>query len=109
MLERIRPIEAEVEDFVTRNQEQIIAINNPNCRGYVQIGYVEDIKKFVVTFFPLDVLLSPEHQNLIATNGNFVEHLLKKVKVYDPKTQIVIGYQGLDLETYSVIIGFEES
>lgn len=108
MLKRIRPIEEEVEAFIINNQEQIVAVNKPGCRGYVQIGYLEDIKKFIVIFVPLEVLLSPEHQEAIATNGDFVKHLLRKVKMYDSETQIVVGYQGQDLETYSVIVSFDE-
>lgn len=109
MLKRIRPIEEEVEAFIINNQEQIVAVNKPGRRGYVQIGYLEDVEKFIVTFVPLEVLLSSEHQDAIATNGGFVQHLLRKVKMYNSETQIVVGYQGLDLETYSVIISFEES
>lgn len=109
MLKRIRLIEEEVEAFITNNQEQIIAVNKPGRRGYVQISYLEDVLKFIVIFIPLKVLLSPEHQEAIATNGDFVKHLLRKVKMYDPKIQTVVGYQGLDLETYSVIISFGES
>lgn len=107
MLERIRPIEEEVEAFIINNQSQIIAVNKPGCRGYVQIGYLEEVKKFIVIFVPLETLLSREHQEAIATNGSFVQHLLKKVKIYDPETQVVIGYQGQDYETYSVIVRFE--
>ena len=66
----------EVEAFIINNQSQIIAVNKPGCRGYVQIGYLEDEKKFIVIFIPLEVLLSSEHQEAIATNGNFVQHLL---------------------------------
>jgi hypothetical protein len=109
MLKRILSLEEEVEAFVTNNQEQIIAINRSGCRGHVQICYLEDVKKFIVMFIPLETLLAPEYQEIITTNGNFVEHLIKKVKIYDPNTQIVIGYQSLDLETYSVIISFESS
>lgn len=32
----------------------------------------------------------------------------RKVRIYDPETQIVVGYQGQDLETYSVIVSFDE-
>lgn len=108
MLKRIRPIEEEVEAFIINNQEQIIATNKSGRRGYVQIGYLEDDKKFIVIFVPLEVLSSPEHQEAIATNGDFVQHLLRKVRKYDPQTQIVVGYQGQDLETYSVIVSFDE-
>lgn len=108
MLKRIRSIEEEVEAFIINNQSQIVAVNKPGCRGYVQIGYLEDVKKFIVIFVPLEVLLSPEHQEAIATNGDFVKHLLRKVKMYNPETQIVVGYQGQDLETYSVIVSFNE-
>ena len=108
MLKRIRPIEEEVEAFITNNQSQIIAVNKPGCRGYVQISYLEEIKKFVAIFVPLSSLLSSQHQEVIATNGNFVQHLLRKVKMYDVETQVVIGYQGLDLETYSVVVSFGE-
>jgi hypothetical protein len=67
------------------------------------------IRKEVHSYFrPLEVLLSPEHQEAIATNGNFVQHLLRKVRMYDPETQIVVGYQGQALETYSVIVSFDE-
>lgn len=76
MLKRISPIEEEVEAFITNNQSQIVAVNKPGCRGYVQISYLEDIKKFIVIFIPLEVLLSPEHQEAIATNGNFVQQML---------------------------------
>lgn len=109
MLKRIRLIEEEVEAFITNNQKQIVAVNKPGCKGYVQIGYLEDVKKFIVIFVSLEVLLSPKHQEAIATNGDFVKHLLRKVKMYDPETQVVVGYQGLDLETYSVIVSFDES
>ena len=108
MLKRTCPIEEEVEAFIINNQSQIIAVNQPGCRGYVQIGYLEDVLKFIVIFVPLKILLSPEHQEVIATNRNFVQHLLRKVRMYDPETQIVVGYQGQDLETYSVVISFEE-
>lgn len=108
MLKRIRPIEEEVEAFITNNQSQILAVNKPGRRGYVQIGYLEDVLKFIVIFVSLKVLLSPEHQEAIATNGNFVQHLLRKLRMYDPETQIVVGYQGQDLETYSVIVSFDE-
>lgn len=69
----------------------------PDCL----FGRCKEVRSY---FCPLEVLLSPEHQEVIATNGDFVQHLLKKVKMYDPQAQIVIGYQGLDLETYSVIV-----
>ncbi len=86
MLKRIRPMVKEVETFITNNQSQITAVNKPGYRGCIQIGYLEDIKKFIVIFVPLEVVLPPEHQEAIATNGDFGKHLLRKVRMYDSET-----------------------
>jgi hypothetical protein len=67
MLKRILSLEEEVEAFVVNNQEQIIAINRTSCRDYIHICYLEDVKKFIVMFIPLETLLTPEHQEIIAT------------------------------------------
>lgn len=108
MLKRIVPIEDEVKNLVVKNIEKIAEINDIQQRGYVQMCWLPGKKlTLIIGFTPLNLLLTADYQNGIATSGNYVEKLIEMVKAYDPKTQIVVGYQGLDLETYSVTFGFE--
>lgn len=97
MIKRILPIEDEVKNLVTKNLEKIAEINDTQQRGYVQMCWFPSKKPtLIVGFTPLNLLLTAEYQKNIATICTYVEKLIEMVKTYDPTTQIVIGYQGLD-------------